>query len=128
MSGAPPPQYAPQDSSYPPTQDNLKPQTHMAPPSMPQPQQPSSVQTPPIAMTPQASQPQNTMSAAEMGQNYQAQLFAMCAQGIHDPRTKYGMFFILFKVLLTDDPPPDRSMWDHHSDYVLPLRSHLLVL
>ncbi|KIK57729.1 hypothetical protein GYMLUDRAFT_45900 [Collybiopsis luxurians FD-317 M1] len=42
--------------------------------------------------------PQN-MSASQIGQQYQAQLFAQCAQGIHDPKTKFGMCGIITAIM-----------------------------
>ncbi|KAE9409627.1 hypothetical protein BT96DRAFT_913151 [Gymnopus androsaceus JB14] len=75
-----PPQYAPADGQYPPAD---KSQVHMQPP-MPQP--------------PQMAMP-NPGIAAQMGEQYRAQLFAQCAQGVHDRETKYGMFGIIMAVL-----------------------------
>ncbi|KAJ7070450.1 hypothetical protein B0H15DRAFT_966299 [Mycena belliarum] len=45
-----------------------------------------------------AAQPQ-MMNPAQAGEMYRAQLFAQCAQGIHQPSTKYGMCGIITAVL-----------------------------
>ncbi|KAF5371907.1 hypothetical protein D9757_010598 [Collybiopsis confluens] len=104
MSGEPP-QYIPQ--GYPPPQDKpverspIPQSTQFQQPSF-QGQQPLPKQNPGVGMPshvyPQVNPgipPQNMMGAVQMGQNYQAQLFAMCAQGVHDPQTKYGKLISL---------------------------------
>ncbi|KAJ7219369.1 hypothetical protein GGX14DRAFT_560457 [Mycena pura] len=42
---------------------------------------------------------QTQPSAAQVGEEYRAQLFAQCAQGIHQPTTKYGMCGIITAIL-----------------------------
>ncbi|KAL1712108.1 hypothetical protein EV715DRAFT_297382 [Schizophyllum commune] len=59
------------------------------PPAYPQPQEQSHLHSPP---------PQQ-MSAAQVGEQYRAELFAQCAQGIHDPKRKYGACGIITAVL-----------------------------
>ncbi|KAJ7905593.1 hypothetical protein B0H14DRAFT_2660815 [Mycena olivaceomarginata] len=39
------------------------------------------------------------MSAQQVGEQYRAQLYAQCAQGIHQPTTKYGVFGIITAVV-----------------------------
>ncbi|KAF7338226.1 hypothetical protein MVEN_02047800 [Mycena venus] len=39
------------------------------------------------------------MSAQQVGEQYRAQLFAQCAQGIHQPTTKYGVCGIITAVV-----------------------------
>ncbi|KAJ7766439.1 hypothetical protein B0H14DRAFT_3510039 [Mycena olivaceomarginata] len=56
------------------------------------------------APQPQASQftfqrLQTQLSAAQIGENFRGQLFAQCAQGIHQPTTKYGVFGIITAVV-----------------------------
>ncbi|KAJ6529433.1 hypothetical protein DFH09DRAFT_1185103 [Mycena vulgaris] len=48
-----------------------------------------------------APQPQlqTQLSAAQIGENFRGQLFAQCAQGIHQPTTKYGVFGIITAVV-----------------------------
>ncbi|KAJ7430720.1 hypothetical protein B0H11DRAFT_2083542 [Mycena galericulata] len=60
----------------------------------------------PQAYAPQgyAPQPQpqsnpSQRSAAQVGEDYRAQLFAQCAQGIHQPTTKYGVCGIITAVV-----------------------------
>ncbi|KAJ7788036.1 hypothetical protein B0H14DRAFT_3504672 [Mycena olivaceomarginata] len=43
--------------------------------------------------------PQTQLSAAQIGENFRGQLFAQCAQGIHQPTTKYGVFGIITAVV-----------------------------
>ncbi|KAF8212142.1 hypothetical protein K438DRAFT_1806041 [Mycena galopus ATCC 62051] len=86
------------------------------PPSYQQPSQgyqqspgPKRYQLPPVqggtgyAPQPQGYAPQPTpqtqMSAAQVGEQYRAQLFAQCAQGIHQPTTKYGVCGIITAVV-----------------------------
>ncbi|KAL1701386.1 hypothetical protein EV121DRAFT_294292 [Schizophyllum commune] len=59
------------------------------PPAYPQPQEQSHLHPPP---------PQQ-MSAAQVGEQYRAELLAQCAQGIHDPQRKYGVCGIITAVL-----------------------------
>ncbi|KAJ6547655.1 hypothetical protein B0H19DRAFT_278208 [Mycena capillaripes] len=63
-------------------------------------------QPPPQGYAPQgyAPQPQpqsypSQRSAAQVGEEYRAQLFAQCAQGIHQPTTKYGICGIITAVV-----------------------------
>ncbi|KAF9075201.1 hypothetical protein BDP27DRAFT_1443640 [Rhodocollybia butyracea] len=37
-------------------------------------------------------------SASQIGEQYRAELFAQCAQGRHDPKTKYGMCGIITAI------------------------------
>ncbi|KAJ6596982.1 hypothetical protein DFH09DRAFT_107961 [Mycena vulgaris] len=58
-------------------------------------------QPPPQGYAPQP-QPQSypsQQSAAQVGEQYRAQLFAQCAQGIHQPTTKYGVCGIITAVI-----------------------------
>ncbi|KAJ7449900.1 hypothetical protein FB451DRAFT_1410687 [Mycena latifolia] len=73
-----PPPLNPQQSGYaqPPPQNYPQPQQGYAP--QPQPQQ---------------------RTAAQVGEDYRAQLFAQCAQGIHQPTTKYGICGIITAVV-----------------------------
>ncbi|CAK5264669.1 unnamed protein product [Mycena citricolor] len=58
-----------------------------------------SVLTPPPMATPQLSAGPN-MTAFEIGERYRAELYAQCAQGIHQPSRKYGVCGIISAVLL----------------------------
>ncbi|KAJ7111528.1 hypothetical protein C8R43DRAFT_1139074 [Mycena crocata] len=73
-TGAPQQGYAPQPQGYAPQPQGYAPQ--------PQPQ----------------SHP-SQRSAAQVGEDYRAQLFAQCAQGIHQPTTKYGICGIITAVV-----------------------------
>uniref|UniRef100_D8PT71 Uncharacterized protein n=1 Tax=Schizophyllum commune (strain H4-8 / FGSC 9210) TaxID=578458 RepID=D8PT71_SCHCM len=62
--------------------------------------------TPPAYPQPQGQQPVHLhppppqqMTAAQVGEQYRAELFAQCAQGVHDPKTKYGVCGIITAVL-----------------------------
>ncbi|KAJ6623560.1 hypothetical protein B0H10DRAFT_2010503 [Mycena sp. CBHHK59/15] len=65
---------------------------------------------PPQGYAPQASspgyapqpQPQahpSQRSAAQIGEEYRAQLYAQCAQGIHQPTTKYGLCGLICAIV-----------------------------
>ncbi|KIY52412.1 hypothetical protein FISHEDRAFT_7177, partial [Fistulina hepatica ATCC 64428] len=41
-----------------------------------------------------------TVSAAQLGESYQSELFAQCARGVHDPTSKYGVCGIITAILL----------------------------
>ncbi|KAJ7285745.1 hypothetical protein C8J57DRAFT_1285688 [Mycena rebaudengoi] len=41
----------------------------------------------------------NQQNAAQIGEEYRAQLYARCAQGIHEPTTKYGICGIITAVV-----------------------------
>ncbi|KAJ6502464.1 hypothetical protein C8R45DRAFT_1210012 [Mycena sanguinolenta] len=96
----PPAQQQPQGFQQPP---QSYPQTPQSYPQTPQ----SYPQSPPQGYAPQqggyAPQPMpqfpNQMSAQQMGDQYRAQLFAQCAQGIHQPTTKYGICGIITAVV-----------------------------
>ncbi|CAK5277364.1 unnamed protein product [Mycena citricolor] len=57
-----------------------------------------SVLTPPPMATPQLSAGP-TMTPAEIGEQYRAGLYAQCAQGVHQPTTKYGVCGIITAVV-----------------------------
>ncbi|TRM56233.1 hypothetical protein BD626DRAFT_414471 [Schizophyllum amplum] len=64
----------------------------------PQPSSAAPVEQPAgVHLHPPAPQPQP--DAAQLGEQYRAELFARCAQGVHDPTTKYGMCGIITAVL-----------------------------
>ncbi|KAK7467216.1 hypothetical protein VKT23_004274 [Stygiomarasmius scandens] len=74
--------------------------------SSPPPQQPSPAYTspyPPQGQSYPQDQPVNTqpppMSNAQLGDQYRSALFAQCAQGIHQPETKYGVCGIITAVV-----------------------------
>ncbi|KAJ7774930.1 hypothetical protein B0H16DRAFT_79937 [Mycena metata] len=48
---------------------------------------------------PQPQSYPSQQSAAQVGEAYRAQLFAQCAQGIHQPSTKYGICGIITAVV-----------------------------
>ncbi|KAJ7866828.1 hypothetical protein B0H14DRAFT_3592342 [Mycena olivaceomarginata] len=43
--------------------------------------------------------PQTQMSAQQVGDQFRGQLFAQCAQGMHQPSKKYGVFGIIVAVV-----------------------------
>ncbi|KAJ7109465.1 hypothetical protein C8R44DRAFT_802597 [Mycena epipterygia] len=51
------------------------------------------------APQPQPQTHPSQRSAAQVGEDYRAQLFAQCAQGIHQPTTKYGICGIITAVV-----------------------------
>ncbi|KAJ3753406.1 hypothetical protein EV360DRAFT_87815 [Lentinula raphanica] len=86
----PPLQSQPSDGQYPP-------RAAMVQPGMPQPAMPYQPAGPGTFM----SQPQSIPGPQPqvVGDQYRAQLFAQCAQGIHDPHTKYGVCGIITAVV-----------------------------
>ncbi|KAJ7046881.1 hypothetical protein C8F04DRAFT_1062016 [Mycena alexandri] len=72
--------YAPQQQQY---------------PQQPYPQQPQQGYAP----QPQPQSYPSQQSAAQVGEAYRAQLFAQCAQGIHQPSTKYGICGIITAIV-----------------------------
>ncbi|KAJ7097824.1 hypothetical protein B0H15DRAFT_623061 [Mycena belliarum] len=85
-----PQQYPSQGSGYAPQQQGYAPQPQACP--GPSPSQPEL----------SGHQPQSypsQRSAAQVGEEYRAQLFAQCAQGIHQPTTKYGVCGIITAVV-----------------------------
>ncbi|KAJ7343398.1 hypothetical protein DFH08DRAFT_225708 [Mycena albidolilacea] len=95
--------------AYNPPVDAQGPPVYSGPPAGPyqQPQQAYQQQSPPQSYAPQqgyAPQPTpqthpSQMSAQQVGEQYRAQLFAQCAQGIHQPTTKYGVCGIITAVV-----------------------------
>ncbi|KAJ7632707.1 hypothetical protein FB45DRAFT_512507 [Roridomyces roridus] len=71
---------------YPPTP------SYAYPPTTPQQEQ----YKPPQSQAPQ-TQP---LSTAQIGEQYRAELFAKCAAGAHEPRTRFGVCGIITGVLL----------------------------
>ncbi|KAJ7330295.1 hypothetical protein DFH08DRAFT_882337 [Mycena albidolilacea] len=63
-----------------------------------QPQAPLGYAQQPQGYAPQP-QLQTQLSAAQIGENFRGQLFAQCAQGIHQPTTKYGVFGIITAIV-----------------------------
>ncbi|KAJ7709816.1 hypothetical protein B0H17DRAFT_1029356 [Mycena rosella] len=51
------------------------------------------------APQPQPQSYPSQRSAAQVGEEYRAQLFAQCAAGVHQPTTKYGVCGIITAVL-----------------------------
>ncbi|KAF8233675.1 hypothetical protein L208DRAFT_1395418 [Tricholoma matsutake] len=49
---------------------------------------------PPMQAAPAAP----AMSAAQVGEQYRAELFARCAKGIHEPQRKYGVCGIITAI------------------------------
>ncbi|KAJ3768766.1 hypothetical protein FB446DRAFT_254492 [Lentinula raphanica] len=86
----PPLQSQPSDGQYPP-------RAAMVQPGMPQPAMPYQPAGPGTFM----SQPQSIPGPQPqvVGDQYRAHLFAQCAQGIHDPHTKYGVCGIITAVV-----------------------------
>ncbi|KIY43358.1 hypothetical protein FISHEDRAFT_27226, partial [Fistulina hepatica ATCC 64428] len=39
------------------------------------------------------------VSAAQVGEQYRAELFAQCAKGVHDPTNEYGMCGIITAIV-----------------------------
>ncbi|KAL0946616.1 hypothetical protein HGRIS_012813 [Hohenbuehelia grisea] len=100
------------------SQANVAPPQGPAPPAYPtpsydgqQPYQPqqqqqqayppqNGMQSPPLVhQPPPMTSPPVQRTAAEVGRDYQAELFARCAQGLHEPTTKYGMCGIITAVI-----------------------------
>ncbi|KAF9053794.1 hypothetical protein BDZ89DRAFT_938703 [Hymenopellis radicata] len=58
--------------------------------------QPSVYMQPPPQQTAKSAEPK---TAAQIGEEYRAALFAQCAQGIHQPKTSYGLCGIITGVI-----------------------------
>ncbi|THU88412.1 hypothetical protein K435DRAFT_761920 [Dendrothele bispora CBS 962.96] len=56
-------------------------------------------QHPPQGQLGQPSNTQQPMSNAQLGDQYRSALFAQCAQGNHQPETKYGVCGIITAVV-----------------------------
>ncbi|KAJ7774488.1 hypothetical protein DFH07DRAFT_799814, partial [Mycena maculata] len=88
-TGYPPPQqqgYAPQQQGYAPQPQGYVPQ-------------PQGYASQPQGHAPQPQTNPSQRSAAQIGEEFRAQLFAQCAQGIHQPTTKYGVCGIITAVI-----------------------------
>ncbi|KAJ7172390.1 hypothetical protein C8R46DRAFT_1032425 [Mycena filopes] len=70
-----------------------------APQQQQYPQQQAYPQQQGYAPQPQPQTYPSTRSAAQVGEEYRAQLFAQCAQGIHQPTTKYGVCGIVTAIV-----------------------------
>ncbi|KAK7022693.1 hypothetical protein VNI00_017019 [Paramarasmius palmivorus] len=108
----PPPVYEAQGqgSQYPPQQSQMSMPTpggsyHQQQPQQGGPQPPSPSHYPsyqgqgPTMMQPPMQRQPEPKSAAQIGEEYRAGLFAQCAQGIHEPKTQYGPCGIITAVL-----------------------------
>ncbi|KAJ4475217.1 hypothetical protein C8J55DRAFT_517635 [Lentinula edodes] len=93
-----PPAYTPTSIQNPSNVESPKPQTHIQPPQSAVQPQPL-VQPPPVTLPQPEMLPPHVMSVEQAGEQYRTQLFAQCAQGIHDPDTKYGVCGIITAVV-----------------------------
>ncbi|KAJ4487864.1 hypothetical protein J3R30DRAFT_860171 [Lentinula aciculospora] len=99
-----PPAYTPTPNQHSSNGVASKSQIHMQPPQSPmQPQYPVQPTVQPPMRPPSMAMPQSGMqpsvSTEQAGEQYRTQLFAQCAQGIHDPHTKYGVCGIITAVV-----------------------------
>ncbi|KAJ7271872.1 hypothetical protein B0H12DRAFT_1091816 [Mycena haematopus] len=98
-----PPSYQPPPQAYqqPPQGFQQPPQGYQQPPQGYQqpPTQGYAPQQGGYAPQPTPQTHPSQMSAQQVGEQYRAQLFAQCAQGIHQPTTKYGICGIITAVV-----------------------------